>query len=238
MMIKSLYSFALVVYLIIPLKTCTLVEPEPVIEGQVIDSVRVLALGDSYTIGQSVPIADSWPYQLQDSLATQNIEVLETTIIARTGWTTQALLRALADREFTEKYDLVGLLIGVNNQYFNTGLAGYRTDFEQLVRSAITLADNKAANVFIMSIPDYTVTPVGAQIDDGTVTQEIDAYNKINFQIAQDYGIAYFDVTTLSRMALNKPDLIAKDDLHFSGKMYSQWISLILPHILQTIINS
>ena len=185
MISKMLFSFVTYIILaIIPLKTCTMVEPQAVENNTAQDSVRILALGDSYTIGQSVEQNLSWPNQLKDSLESNNIKVIETRIIARTGWTTQNLKHAINGEEFNNDYDAVGVLIGVNNQFQGLSISDYRVDFEYLLNKAIHLAGYNEENVFVLSIPDYSVTPVGRNYGGEQVSKEIDEFNKINYEIA------------------------------------------------------
>jgi acyl-CoA thioesterase I len=230
-----LYFVTYIILTIIPLKTCTLVEPQAVEGHASPDSIRILALGDSYTIGQSIEQKLSWPYQLKDSLETNNIKVIETAVIARTGWTTQGLKKAITEEYFANEYDMVGLLIGVNNQFQGLSISDYKEDFEYLLLKAISLVGYREKNVFVLSIPDYGVTPVGEYYGSDRVSEEIDEFNKINYEIARRYKITYFDVTTISKTASYDRRLIASDNLHFSGKMYTKWVQLILPHILSRL---
>jgi lysophospholipase L1-like esterase len=239
MISKIIFSFVTYIILaIIPLKTCTLVEPQAIENNAAQDSVRILALGDSYTIGQSVEQNLSWPNQIKDSLESNNIKVIETRIIARTGWTTEALKHALEGENFDVEYDVVGLLIGVNNQFQGLSISDYKVDFEYLLNKAISLAGYREENVFVLSIPDYGVTPVGRNYGGDQASQEIDEFNKVNFEIAKKYKITYFDVTGISRTARHDSQLIARDGLHFSGKMYTKWVQLILPYILSQLISN
>jgi lysophospholipase L1-like esterase len=217
----------------IPLRTCTLVEPQPIEVDSMADSLSILALGDSYTIGQSVDRDDSWPYQLTDSLKVFGYNVYETNVIARTGWTTNILKKAISNESFSHDYDLVGLLIGVNNQFQGLSIDEYRLDFDYLLQKAITLAGGKKENVFVLSIPDYTVTPTGQYYSDAGTSEEIDEFNKVNSEITANYQVDYYDVTTISRTASYDRRMIASDNLHFSGKMYTKWVQIILPSIKQ-----
>jgi lysophospholipase L1-like esterase len=197
--------------------------------------LNILALGDSYTIGESVNVNERWPVQLKDSLEKYGINIGEVRIIAKTGWTTANLINAIDNQVFSYNYDLVGLLIGVNNQFQGRSINEYEIQFEQLVETAISLAGNDTSRVFIFSIPDYSVTPTGGQFGGGNTAQEIDQFNDVNRNISEQFNIPYFNITPISRQAINNPDLIASDNLHFSGKMYSLWVKLILPDIITEI---
>lgn len=200
-----------------------------------LDSLRIIALGDSYTIGQSVAEKDNWPNQLSDSLRDHHTPVKELHIIARTGWTTGNLLSAANSQSFDGAYDLVGLLIGVNNQFQGRSLSEYEEQFSQLLDIAIALADSQVHRVFVLSIPDYTVTPVGSQFNRGNTPQQIDAFNAVNRRLAEERSVLYFDITPLSRSIAGQYDFIASDGLHFSGKMYAAWVGFILPDILNLL---
>ncbi len=194
------------------------------------DTLHYLALGDSYTIGESVTYEERYPVQLVNRLRQKGINIAEPTIIARTGWTSGQLKQAIAAADLRKKYELVSLLIGVNNQYQGINIEVYKTEFQELIKKAIELAGGDRRRVFVISIPDYAYTPFGR--NSGTISTQIDAYNAINLSITASYGIQYFDITPISRKGLEKPELVASDGLHPSGKMYTLWVETMLPAIL------
>ncbi|MBD3224082.1 MAG: SGNH/GDSL hydrolase family protein [Caldithrix sp.] len=194
--------------------------------------VKILALGDSYTIGQSVSRNESWPAQLKDSLLVNGIQVDTMHVVARTGWTTNDLIHTLNQDSVYDSYDLVGLLIGVNNQFQGRSEDEYRTEFTKLVEFCLGRTNGDIEAIFIMSIPDYGVTPVGK---DYRPSDAINRFNHINKQISQLYKLMYFDINPLSKRAEQNMDLIAYDGLHFSGSMYTLWVRLMLPEILQMV---
>ena len=194
-------------------------------------SIRFLALGDSYTIGESVPENERWPNQLA-TLIGENIEVK---IIARTGWTTSELWDGIQNETLTPPYDMVSLLIGVNNQYRGYDIEEYRSEFVFLLNKAIEYAGGDKNRVFVVSIPDWGVTPFAQGRDAEKVASEIDAFNQVNREEAQKAGMAYVDVTPISREAVNDTDLITSDGLHPSGKMYAEWAKLALPIALEIL---
>lgn len=183
--------------------------------------VNYLALGDSYTIGESVAEAERWPNQLA-----QKLKIPNPTIIATTGWRTDDLNGAIQSANLKNEYDLVSLLIGVNNQYQGKSAAQYEIEFEDLLKTAIQLAKGKSKNVFVVSIPDYGYTPFGKPKQE-IITPRIDEFNQINKRIADKYQITYFNITGISRKGLDDPTLVAADGLHPSGKMYAQWVAVI-----------
>jgi len=180
-----------------------------------------LALGDSYTIGESVLEDERWPNQLADKL-----KINRPSIIAKTGWRTDDLKGAINSANLKDEYDLVSLLIGVNNQYQGKSSAQYEIEFEDLVKTAIQLANGKSKNVFVVSIPDYGFTPFGKAKQE-TITTQLNEFNRINKRIAEKYKIQYFNITDISRKGLEDPALVAADGLHPSGKMYTQWVEVI-----------
>ena len=203
----------------------------PVPPAQTDSALKWLALGDSYTIGESVLPAERYPVQAVKLLAEENIRFASPEIIARTGWTTGDLLYALQDKPGTPQYDLVTLLIGVNNQYQGRSQDEYTNGFTQLLTKAVQFAGNRPQRVIVLSIPDYAVTPFARGGDTERISREIDQFNAINKKITQQAGIAYIDVTTASRTAATDPSLIASDSLHFSGKAYGQWAKMLVPVI-------
>jgi lysophospholipase L1-like esterase len=194
-----------------------------------------LALGDSYTIGESVKEHERWPVQLAVLIREQKFDVGDPVIIAKTGWTTDELDAAI-DRENPQgPFDIVSLLIGVNNQYRGRSEQEYRIQFVHLLRRAIAFAGNIASHVFVLSIPDWGVTPFAEGRDRGEIAREIDLFNAINLEEANRAGAQYVDITPISREVIRDPSLIASDGLHPSGKMYAQWARLALPEAMKTL---
>lgn len=187
---------------------------------------KFLALGDSYTIGESVREEGRWPVQLTKRLAEAGQDFSSPVIIATTGWRTDQLKAALPGSGREKNFDLVSLLIGVNNQYQGKPVAEYEPEFEELLKLAIEYAGGDHNNVFVVSIPDYGYTPFGKEKQE-SISRDIDAYNEVNRKIADQYGVRYFNITELSRKGLEDPELVAADGLHPSEKMYSQWVALI-----------
>ena len=188
-----------------------------------------LALGDSYTIGESVDASMRWPVQLVNQVNRQGhgFSIEQPEIIATTGWTTQELRKAIAERKPKKDYDLVSLLIGVNNQYRGYPLEDYPTEFRSLLETAIEHAAGDASRVFVVSIPDYAFTPFGASKRE-EITKGIDEYNEINKRISEELDVRYFNITPISRKGLDDKALVANDKLHPSAIQYSQWVELIL----------
>lgn len=191
-----------------------------------------LALGDSYTIGQSVPEADRFPVQTIKYLNQQGFNFTTTEIIARTGWTTGNLLNSLANAApVRSTYDIVTLLIGVNNQYQHGTQQEYADEFLTLLHKVIQYAGNNKKRVIVLSIPDYSVTPFANGSDKDAIAKEIDAFNAINKTITEKAGVDYLDITGFTRMAKTNPSLIASDGLHPSGQEYSVWANELIPTI-------
>ncbi len=192
-----------------------------------------LALGDSYTIGEAVKAEESFPYQLVSQLKNVGLNFAAPKIIAKTGWTTDELQLAIKEAHLTQTYDVVTLLIGVNNQYRGYSTTTYRKEFAALLQTAITFAKQGKSSVFVVSIPDWGVTPFGKNSgkDIKLISKEIDAFNAINKEESLAMGVSYVDITPGSRNASTNLSLIASDGLHPSGKMYTDWASALLPPI-------
>jgi len=192
-----------------------------------IPSIRYLALGDSYTIGESVPASGRWPNQIAALLGNDfNVDV---TIIARTGWTTGELWQGIQAADPKGPYDLVSILIGVNNQYRGYDKTKYRDEFRFLLEKAVEFAGGDSNRVFVLSIPDWSVTPFADDRDGNKISQEVAAFNSINYDESQKANVHYVDITPTSLEAANDPSLIASDGLHPSVKMYAEWAKLALP---------
>jgi len=200
---------------------------------QIENPIRFLALGDSYTIGQNVVTNQRWPAQLRDSLQIRGFTTADLRYIATTGWRTDNLINAIKNQDLeNQNYNLVSLLIGVNNQYQGHPFSQYVSEFPALVDSAIRYSGGNASNVFIVSIPDYAYTPYGQQSGNpNQISQEIDQYNAYNKHVADSLGITYFDITPISRLGLQHPEYVASDGLHPSGIQYREWVKLMLAYI-------
>ena len=199
--------------------------------NKAVKSYTYLALGDSYTIGESVSAEESFPFQLSAALKTDNSLVESPKIIAKTGWTTDELTTAIKSATLQPKYDFVTLLIGVNNQYRSFDTVVYRKEFKELLQTAIKFAGDKPENVFVLSIPDWGVTQFAknSRRDVAKISAEIDFYNAINKEETAKNRAIYLDITPISREATNNLNLIANDGLHPSALMYNKWVSSLAP---------
>ncbi len=188
-----------------------------------------LALGDSYTIGESVKEAERFPNQLTDSLKADGIKIGTVKVVARTGWTTDELESGITASGLTatDTFDMVSLLIGVNNQYRGRSVEDYKPSFTTLLQRAIKFAGGKKERVIVVSIPDYAYTPFGGGRQ--SISTGIDQYNAANEAITRSMGIAYAQITPVSREGLNDPSLVAGDGLHPSGKQYGRWVGVMKP---------
>lgn len=193
--------------------------------------VTYIALGDSYTIGQSVCPTCRFPEQLKKKLETTIPGLsVDLKIIAQTGWTTSNLIQAIKEQQPTTDYSLVTLLIGVNNQYQNREFSLYEREFPQLVQTATTLAKGNKDNVIVVSIPDYAYTPFGQQTGNATkISTELDRYNAFTKSYCDANGITFINITDITRQGLKETYLVATDGLHPSEKAYSLFVDRIAP---------
>lgn len=193
---------------------------------------KILALGDSYTIGESVCETCRFPEQLKDSLK-QTIELTDTIdlkVIARTGWTTTNLINAIYNDNPVTDYDLVTLLIGVNNQYQNKPFSLYEEEFPLLVQEAIRFAKGDKTNVIVVSIPDYAFTPFGqTRPNPENISTQLDQYNAFAQNYCEENGITFINITDITREGLNNPELVAADGLHPSEVAYTQFVQRLKP---------
>ena len=190
---------------------------------------RMLNLGDSYTIGEAVPSAENFPNQLVAHFKNAGIEISTPKIIAVTGWTTDELMNGIKENPPSPPYDLVTLLIGVNNQYRGKSIDEYRKEFRELLDLAIKNANNKPDHVIVISIPDWGVMPFAEGRDRKKIAEEIDAFNKVNEEEEKKSGCPYCNITTISRIATTDLSLGASDGLHPSAKQYGLWVEKIFP---------
>jgi lysophospholipase L1-like esterase len=215
-------------FLLVLLAGCTASTPKSVLGEAEMPAFRYLALGDSYTIGESVPDWERWPNQLAASLSAEGIPI-EVKIIARTGWTVDELWQGIQENPPEGKYELVTLLIGVNDQFRGYPVDGYRERFRFILGKAIEYAGGNAENVIVLSIPDWGLTPFAGDKNAQEVSHQIDLFNAVNFEETKNAHAHYVDVTEISRMAVSDADLIAGDGLHPSGRMYTLWADKVLP---------
>ena len=192
---------------------------------------KFLALGDSYTIGQSVEVNERWPVQfLKELTATTNvIDTLQ--IIAQTGWRVDQLKEAMNSSDLEPPYGIVSLLIGVNNQYQGQNANDFRPEFIEILEKSLKLVENRTERLFVISIPDWGASPYGFGFDRAKVSKEINEFNSVVKEESEKRGLRYFNITTISRRALTDRTLIASDGLHPSGKMYKLWVDKIIPII-------
>lgn len=197
--------------------------------------LRFLALGDSYTIGEGVPPSERWPVQLVTQFREHGLLVDPPDIIAKTGWTASELLAGLEEKKPQGPYDLVSVLVGVNDQYRGYPLSEYVHALGRMFEQALALAGKEANRVVILSIPDWGVTPFAAGRDRRQIASEIDAFNAVKAAEATHRGFTFVDVTAQSRQAMQEERMLAEDGLHPSGAMYRQWATRILACLVERL---
>ncbi len=206
-------------------------EPAGVVEAK----YSYLALGDSYTVGESVPIDKTWPVQLTERLRQRGFAMAAPLIVAKTGWTTSDLIRNIESEVNVQRdFDLVSVLIGVNNQYQGKPVYVFEEELREIFRKAIFHSKRMEKGVFALSIPDYGATPFGSANSEA-IGEEIDIYNAIYRRIADEFGVAFYDITPISREAANNPALTARDNLHPSGLMYEYWVDQIIEEVAKKL---
>jgi lysophospholipase L1-like esterase len=196
---------------------------------------RYLALGDSYTIGEGVTDGECWPNQLVAMLRARDIEIGDAHIVARTAWTTDELSDAILAEGPKGPFDLVTLLIGVNDQYRSRPVQSFSAEFDQLLRRARRFGGNRAARTIAISIPDWGATPFAAGRDRALISAEIEAYNTKARDLTLAAGARWVDVTGISRAMLSETSLVAIDGLHPTGAMYRLWAEEVLPSAMAVL---
>ncbi len=194
-----------------------------------------LALGDSYTIGEQVPAQDNFPHQTAAMLNAQGLKVKEPVIIATTGWTTDELAAAIKEKALKDTYSFVTLLIGVNNQYRGRDIENYKQEYTQLLDTAIRYANGHTQHVFVLSIPDWGVTPFAEGRDRVQIAKDIDAYNAACKEITLAHKCHYLDITDSTRKNGTTAAYLAEDGLHPSGKEYKVWAERLTPMVAKVL---
>lgn len=201
--------------------------------------MNILCLGDSYTLGEGVATEDTWPHQLVHALRKRDAPVASPQVIAQTGWSTDELLAAIAEQELTPPYDLVTLMIGVNDQYRGYGIERYTEGFTRLLEKALELSGERPKRVFVFSIPDWSVTPHASQEtpdrDPNAIASEIQAFNAVAARLCYEKGVQYIHITDMSRDARRGELYRAPDGLHYSRKMYTHWVEHVFPRVFNTL---
>jgi lysophospholipase L1-like esterase len=192
-----------------------------------------LALGDSYTIGESVPLHESFPYLTVQQLRKAGYVFHAPEIVAKTGWTSFELAEHLLHTRLNEQYDFVSLLIGVNNQYRKLSPADFQEDFSFLLRKAIHLAGDKADHVFVLSIPDWGLTKFGRESKRTGITEEITAFNTVCRETSVQNKVRFIDISSITNAVISDPLLLAADGLHYSGKAHAAWAVQLASAIME-----
>ncbi len=197
----------------------------------------MLCLGDSYTIGQSVKTEERFPEQTIALLQQKKIKIAKPEIVAKTGWTSKDLINAIHQKSLNNDFDCVTLLIGVNDQFRGIDTAVYRKNFETLLKTAISCAGKRNDYVFVMSIPDYGVTPfaLSGSKTPKEIGSEIDQFNSIARSITLKYQVQFIDINPSSKKAKDDPSLLSFDKLHPSGKMYGIWAEMLEDAIINSL---
>lgn len=199
-------------------------------------SLSYLALGDSYTIGESVSPKDRWPIQLKNVLNSNETKLKEPKIIAETGWRTDDMLNAAKKQLEDTTFDVVSLLIGVNNEYQGRSPKSFESEFEKCLIYSIKKSNYGKKGVFVLSIPDYGYTPFGEK-NQSSISERINAYNDICKRICEEYGVLYINITDISRRAKEEDSLVADDGLHPSAKQYALWVEKAVVEVAELISN-
>jgi acyl-CoA thioesterase I len=233
---KKIIQIVFAFWIFVLIISCKTENPKPAVSSPSTtvlspNEINYLALGDSYTIGQSVCDLCRFPEQLKTKLGNEYPKnSFFEKVIAQTGWTTTNLISAINQENLSPNYDLVTLLIGVNNQYQNKDFSIYTTEFVDLVNKAIILGKGSKANLIVVSIPDYAFTPYGVSTgNQAKISTEIDNYNAFAQKYCQDNGITYVNITAITKEGLKNTKLVTTDDLHPSELAYAKFVELILP---------
>lgn len=193
-----------------------------------------LALGDSYTIGESVGPQYRWPVQFKQAFDTTQFTIKTPKIIAKTGWRTDDMLNAAKTELKDTTYDIVSLLIGVNNEYQGKSPKSFESEFEKCLKYAIQKSNYGNKGVFVLSIPDYGYTPFGEK-KQASISKRLDAYNEICKRISAEHNVLYINITDISREVKKEPSLVADDGLHPSAEQYALWVERAVVKVAEMI---
>lgn len=206
---------------------------QPLSQVETNKEISYLALGDSYTVGEAVNQEESFPYQLMAQLKNQGYNTTSAEVIAETGWRTDELLKKAKRANKKETYDLVSLLIGVNNEYQGQTVEEFEPEFRACLQHAIDHATKGNKGVFVLSIPDYAYTPFGKE--NKKISKRINEFNAVCARIAREKKVKYIDITAISRNGLNDPSFVASDGLHPSAIQYKIWVNSFISEVVQLL---
>ena len=193
-----------------------------------------LALGDSYTIGEKVDPQFSFPAQLRMAMQANKVELSPPTIVAKTGWTCEELIQGITQTELEHQtFDLVTLLVGVNDQYRGCSVEEYGPKFQSLLKIALALVGERPKHLMVLSVPDYSCTPFGLGRNPTKIAEQIKAFNRLNRKLTDKFDATYIDITKISRMGLSDSSLLVNDLLHPSAKMYALWVKEMLAPVMK-----
>lgn len=199
---------------------------------------RYLALGDSYTIGESVPSESTWPFLLTEHLVQQGFDISQPRVIARTGWRTDELINALEVADLKpESFDMVSLMIGVNNQYQEKPIEQFSEEFRILLQKAIAYDRHGSKTTFVVGIPDYSITPYAARNDKKDADKEVKRYNKIIREICKEYDVEFYPIFKLSQRMRGSSEMFVEDELHPSAEQYEIWFRSFRDKVVQLAKN-
>lgn len=202
------------------------------------EPIRYLALGDSYTIGEKVAEHESWPYQLSSYLNSEGYNIKNPEVIAVTGWRTDELQDSIASKKYkSNSFDLVSVLIGVNNQYQKKPFRTFKTEFEEVLLTAISLSSNDEKGVFLVGIPDYSLSEFAQNKKLKKVSSKLKRYNSYIKKMSQRYGVAFYPLQKLSKPLHKDKAMLAGDLLHPSGKQYKVWVNSFKENVAEQIKN-
>ena len=198
-------------------------------------AIKILTLGDSYTLGVNVCSSCGYPEQLKArlNLRLTTTNGIELKVIAQSRWTTTNLINAINSDNLSNYYDLVTLLIGVNNQYQEKPFSLYEREFPLLVNTAIAKANSNKNKVIVISIPDYAYTPFGR--GNINISKDIEKYNTFAKNYCAKNNISYINITDITQEGLNNPALVTFDGLHPSELAYSKFVDRIYPKALSKL---
>lgn len=197
---------------------------------------KFLALGDSYTIGEGVDQEVSWPFQLRRALKQKKVELAPPVVLARTGWTTEELESAIEEADLQGPFDLVTLMVGVNDQYRGYEVERFEIGFQRLLHQACGFSSRGAAGVLVLSIPDWGVTPFAMDRDLHKIAHEIDTFNRSAARRCESQQVTWVDVTSCSRAVGSQPHMLVADQLHPSRHQYEEWVEILWPIARQHIL--
>lgn len=203
--------------------------------SQSLNAIRYVVIGDSYSSGEGVRVADAWPAVLTNHLQAQGIDIELIDNLAKSGWTSEDALRGQLPRFENLQPTFATLMIGANDAFRGVQIEEFRKNFNTLLDRMLAVLPNKD-RLLVITIPDYTLSPQGKAYESQT-SADIELYNAVIKTEAKNRNLAIVDIFPLSQNLAKDTSMFVADGLHPSAKQLAEWEKVIFQAALSILKN-